>query len=320
MDVLSEVLAAVRLSGGVFLDAEFTAPWCIVSQVGPGEFDPQGRMPAQLIAYHYVIDGRLLIRVEDGPALPVLAGEIVLLPRNDAHVLGSTVDLRPAVIDDQVQPPGDGTPAVLRYGGGGEPTHIICGYLGSDTPDNLLLKALPPLLKLGVRDGAGGAWLETSFRHAAEQFAVSSSGSAAVLGKLAELLFVEGVRRYVAALPEGQSGWLAGLHDRSVGRALALLHGRAAHPWTTEELAREVGLSRSAFAERFTGLIGMPPMRYLANWRLHLAAVRLRESAAATAQIAADVGYESDAAFNRAFKRAFDTTPAAWRNGGRATP
>jgi AraC-like DNA-binding protein len=317
MDVLSEVLAAVRFSGGVFLDAEFTAPWCIVSQVGPGEFDAQGRMPAHLIAYHYVIDGRLLIRVEDGPALPVLAGEIVLLPRNDAHVLGSAVDLRPAIIDDQVQPPSDGTPAVLRYGGGGEPTHIICGYLGSDTPDNLLLKALPPLLKLGVRDGAGGAWLETSFRHAAEQFAVSSSGSAAVLGKLAELLFVEGVRRYVASLPEGQTGWLAGLRDRPVGRALALLHGRAAHPWTTEELAREVGLSRSAFAERFTGLIGVPPMRYLANWRLQLAAARLRESPAATAQIAADVGYESDAAFSRAFKRAFGTTPAAWRNGER---
>ena len=319
MDVLSEVFAAVRFSGGVFLDAEFTAPWCIVSQVGPEEFDAEGRMPAHLIAYHYVIDGRLLIRVEDGPPLAVLAGEIVLLPRNDPHVLGSTVDLRPAIIDDQVQAPGEGTPAVLRYGGGGEPTHIICGYLGSDTPDNLLLQALPPVLKLGVRDGAGGAWMETSFRHAAAEFAVSSSGSSVVLGRLAELLFVEGVRRYVAALPEGQSGWLAGLRDRLVGRALALLHGRVAHPWTTEELAREVGLSRSAFAERFTSLVGVPPMRYLANWRLQLAAVRLRESAAATAQIAADVGYESDAAFNRAFKRAFDTTPAAWRNGGRAT-
>ncbi len=321
MDVLSEVLAAVRFSGGVFLDAEFTAPWCVVSQVGPAEFDArQGGMPAHLIAYHYVIDGRLLIRVEDGPPLPVQAGEIVLLPRNDAHVLGSAADLRPVVIDDQVQAPGERTPAVLRYGGGGEPTHIICGYLGSDTPDNLLLKALPPLLKLGVRDGAGGVWMETSFRHAAEEFAVGSSGSAAVLGRLAELLFVEGVRRYVAALPESQNGWLAGLRDRLVGRALALLHGRVLHPWTTEELAREVGLSRSAFAERFTSMIGVPPMRYLANWRLQLAAVRLRESAAATEQIAADVGYESDAAFNRAFKRAFSTTPAAWRNGGRTTP
>lgn len=317
MDVLSEVFAAVRFSGGVFLDAEFTAPWCVASQVGPEDFDAQGGMPAQLIAYHYVIDGRLLVRVGDAPPLPVLAGEIVLLPRNDAHVLGSAADLRPVVIDSQVQPPGERTPAVLRHGGGGEPTHIICGYLGCDVPDNLLLQTLPPLLKLAVRDGAGGAWLEDSFRHAAAEFAVSGSGSAAVLGKLAELLFVEGVRRYVAALPEGQRGWLAGLRDRLIGRALALLHGRVAHPWTTEELARAVGLSRSAFAARFTALIGQPPMRYLAGWRLQLAAVRLRESTAATAQIAAEVGYESDAAFNRAFKRAFGTTPAAWRAGGR---
>ena len=314
MDVLSAVFAAVRVSGGVFLDAEFTAPWCVVSQVGPEDFAAQGRLPAHLIAYHYVIDGRLLVRVGDDAPLPVLAGEIVLLPRNDAHVLGSAADLRPVAIDDQVQAPGERTPAVLRHGGGGEATHIICGYLGCDMPDNLLLKTLPPMLKLGVRDGAGGAWMENSFRHAAAEFAVSSNGSAAVLGKLAELLFVEGVRRYVAALPEGQSGWLAGLRDRLIGRALALLHGRVAHPWTTEELARAVGLSRSAFAERFTALIGQPPMRYLAHWRLQLAAVRLRESTAATAQIAAEVGYESDAAFNRAFKRAFGTTPATWRN------
>jgi len=313
MDVLSDVFAAVRFSGGVFLDAEFTAPWCVVSQVGPEEFRAQGRMPAHLIAYHYIVDGRLFVRVADTPALEVQAGEIVLLPRNDGHVLGSAPDLRPEVIDNLVEAPSERGPASLRFGGGGEPTRIVCGYIGCDMPDNLLLQALPPVLKLGVRGGSGGAWLESSFRHAAEEYGISGSGSAALLGKLAELLFVEGVRRYVAALPEGQTGWLAGLRDRMVGRALALLHARVAHPWTTEELAQEVGLSRSAFADRFTALIGMPPMRYLANWRLQLAAVRLRESAAATAQIASEVGYESDAAFNRAFKRAFGTTPAAWR-------
>ena len=313
MDVLSDVFAAVRFSGGVFLDAEFTAPWCVVSQVGPEEFRAQGRMPAHLIAYHYIVDGRLFVRVADTPALEVQAGEIVLLPRNDGHVLGSAPDLRPEVIDNLVEAPSERGPASLRFGGGGEPTRIVCGYIGCDMPDNLLLRALPPVLKLGIRGGSGGAWLESSFRHAAEEYGISGSGSAALLGKLAELLFVEGVRRYVAALPEGQTGWLAGLRDRMVGRALALLHARVAHPWTTEELAQEVGLSRSAFADRFTALIGMPPMRYLANWRLQLAAVRLRESAAATAQIASEVGYESDAAFNRAFKRAFGTTPAAWR-------
>ncbi|RJF96495.1 AraC family transcriptional regulator [Noviherbaspirillum cavernae] len=313
MDALSEVFAAVRFSGGVFLDAEFTAPWCVVSQVGPEEFRDQGKMPAHLIAYHYIVAGHLFIRVADAPALEVRAGEIVLLPRNDGHVLGSAPGLRPVVIDDQVQAPTDRAPASLRYGGGGEPTHIVCGYLGCDIPHNPLLSTLPEVLKIGVRDGTGGEWVESSVRHAVEEFAHSGIGSSAVLGKLAELLFVDGVRRYLATLPEGQTGWLAGLRDRMVGRALVLLHTRFAHPWTTEKLAHEVGLSRSAFADRFTSLIGVPPMRYLTNWRLQLAAIRLRESAASTAQLASDVGYESEAAFNRAFKRAFGTTPAAWR-------
>lgn len=319
MDALSEVFAAVRFSGGVFLNAEFTAPWCVVSQVGPEEFGEQGRMPAHLIAYHYIIAGRMLVGVGDAPPMEACTGDIVLLPRNDGHILASDRGLRPVIIDDRVDPPTDQAPAMLRYGGGGEPTHIVCGYIGCEVPQNPLLQTLPTMLKLGVRDGTGGEWIESSFRRAAEEFAHSGAGSAAVLGKLAELLFVEVVRRYLASLPEGQTGWLAGLRDRMVGRALALLHTRFNHPWTTEELAREVGLSRSAFADRFTNLIGVPPMQYLTTWRLQLAAVRLRESSASTAQLASDVGYESDAAFNRAFKRAFGTTPAAWRRHAERT-
>jgi len=318
MDALSEVFAAVRLSGGVFLDAEFTAPWCVVSQVGPEDFSAQGGMPAHLIAYHYVVAGRLFVEVAGSPALEVRAGEIVLLPRNDRHLLASIPGLSPVVIADEVQAPTVAAPAVLRHGGGGEATRIVCGYLGCDAPHNPLIATLPPLLRLQMGNSASGAWIESSFRHAAEEFAQGGAGSAAVLGKLAELLFVEAVRRYLADLPAGQTGWLAGLQDRLVGRALALLHTRVAQPWTTEVLAREVGLSRSAFAERFTALLGVPPMHYLANWRLQLAALRLRDSAASTAQIAWDVGYESDAAFCRAFKRAFGVTPAAWRRQGGA--
>ena len=231
MDALSEVFAAVRFSGGVFLNAEFTAPWCVVSQVSPEEFGEHGRMPAHLIAYHYIIAGRMLVGVGDAPPLEACAGEIVLLPRNDGHVLGSAAGLRPAVIDDRVEAPTDQAPATLRYGGGGEPTHIVCGYIGCEVPQNPLLTTLPTVLKLGVRDGTGGEWIESSFRRAAEEFAHSGVGSAAVLGKLAELLFVDVVRRYLASLPEGQTGWLAGLRDRMVGRALALLHARCNHPW-----------------------------------------------------------------------------------------
>ena len=315
MDALSDVLAAVRLTSSAFLDARFTAPWCIASQVGPEDCAPLGSVPATIIAYHYLATGRAFVRFTSSAPVEVVAGDIVLLPRNDRHALGSAPGLRPTIIDHLIQPPDGARPAVLQLGGGGEETHIVCGYLGCDVPDNPLVAALPALLKLNVRKESGGAWIGDSFQHAAEEFATGGFGSTTVLSKLAELLFVEAVRRYLATLPADQTGWLAGLRDRVVGRALVLLHVRAAHSWTTDELAQQVGLSRSAFAERFTTLIGMPPMRYLAHWRLQLAAVRLRESPRSIAQIAYDVGYESEAAFSRAFKKAFGTTPGAWRHG-----
>lgn len=312
MDALSDVLAAVRLSGAAFLDAELTAPWCIAAQVGPEDCRPLGMAPGHVIAYHYIADGRMSLEVS-GIVEEVRAGEIVLLPRNDRHILGSVAGLTPAAIDGFIQPRTGAAPASLRYGGGGETTRVICGFIGCEAPGNPLLATLPPVLRLGVSDGAGGEWIQASFHRAAEEFAEGGVGSATVLGKLAELLFVEAVRRYLASLPAQQTGWLAGLRDRIVGRALGLLHARVADPWTTEELARRVGLSRSALAERFTTLLGMPPMRYLAAWRLQLAAARLRDSPRSTAQIASEVGYESEAAFSRAFKRAFGVTPAAWR-------
>jgi AraC-like DNA-binding protein len=313
VDALSDVLAAVRFTSSAFLDAEFTTPWCIAAQVGPEDCQPLGSVPAQIIAYHYVVAGRLFLEVTGAPPAELLAGEIVLLPHNDPHTLGSAPGLRPMVADDLIQPPNGSAPALLRYGGGGDVTHVVCGFLGCDVPQNPLVATLPEILTFSVREGAAGGWIGHSFQRAAEEFAVSGVGSTTVLSKLAELLFVEAVRRYLATLPEDQTGWLAGLRDRIVGRALALLHSRAAHPWTTEELAQDVGLSRSAFAERFTGLVGMPPMRYLAKWRLQLAAVRLKESPRSTGQIAFEVGYESEAAFSRAFKRFFGTTPGAWR-------
>jgi AraC-like DNA-binding protein len=313
LDALSDILAAVRLSGGAFLDAEFSAPWCISVHVAPEDCGPTGHVPAHIIAYHYVVEGGLFVRMAEAAPVEVTAGQIVLLPRNDRHSLGSAPDLPAVVIDDLVQPPAPAAPAMLRYGGGGARTRIICGFIGCEVPDNPLVATLPAVLTLSVNDGAGGEWIGGSFRRAAEEFAVGGVGSVTVLGKLAELLFIEAVRRYLATMPDDRTGWLAGLRDRVVGRALALMHARVEEGWTTEALAREAGLSRSAFAERFTHLIGTPPMRYLAQWRLQLAAARLRDSARSTSQIAFEVGYESDAAFSRAFKRAFGVTPAAWR-------
>ena len=316
MDALSDLLRVVKLTGGVFLDAEFTSPWCVMSQVGPEDFHPAQSAPAHIIAFHYVVAGELQLQVDDDPPLAVRSGEIVMLPRNDAHRLGSAVDL-PAVSGDQLVPTHrEGELAQIRYGGGGEPTHIICGYLGSEARHNPLVDTLPKMLNLAVREGPAGEWVESSFRYAAREVAAGHAGSETVLAKLSELLFVQAVRRYVETLPPERKGWLAGLRDPAVGRALALIHGRLAHPWTAEELAGEVFLSRSAFADRFTVLIGMPPMRYVAMWRMQVAAQRLREGHRSVAQVAFDVGYESEAAFNRAFKREFGTGPGAWRRGG----
>jgi AraC-like DNA-binding protein len=257
-----------------------------------------------------------MLQVENDPPVEVQAGEIVLLPRNDAHRIGSSLDVQPILADHLLQAPTDGGLARIAHGGGGESTHIVCGFLGSDSQHNPLVATLPKVLKLNTRETGASGWIESSFRFAAREVAAGRIGSATVLSKLSELLFVEAVRCYIATLPSEQRGWLAGLRDRFVGRALALLHARVAHPWTAEELAREVGLSRSAFAERFTALIGEPPMRYLTMWRMHLAAQQLREWHVPVSQIAFEVGYESEAAFHRAFKREFGVPPATWRKQG----
>jgi transcriptional regulator GlxA family with amidase domain len=203
---------------------------------------------------------------------------------------------------------------VIRHGGGGDKTRVVCGFLGCDRLDgNPLAGALPPLLRFDARQGSAAAWIRSSLEFAADEIAARRAGSETVLAKLSELLFVEALRRYVEGLPDEQTGWLAGLKDPFVSRALSLLHGRVAQEWTVDDLGREVGLSRSALADRFTRLIGEPPMRYLARWRIQVAAQQLRKSDLPLARIAEQVGYESEAAFNRAFKRNFGIPPAAWR-------
>lgn len=309
MDALSSVLTTVHLSAGAFLHAEFTAPWCIRSQVGPEDVWSQGLPPTHLMAYHYVLGGRLLLGVGDAPLLAVEAGEIILLPRNPPHILASAARMPAQVIDHLLQPPDGSGLARLRYGGGGATTEVICGYIGCEVPNNPLLQTLPDILTLRIADDA---WIEQSFQRAAREAASHQPGSVTALSKLAELLFIEAVRHYLDTSSNREHGWLAGLRDPQVGKALALLHGQHARHWTTEALASAVGLSRSAFAERFTHLIGQPPMRYLCHWRLLLAAQQLREGRT-LARIAEEVGYASEAALNRAFRQHFGLPPAAWR-------
>jgi len=191
---------------------------------------------------------------------------------------------------------------------------MVCGFLGCDSAEgNPVITTLPSVLKLGLEEGGAAEWVRSTFQYAAEEVAAGRPGSETVLAKLSELLFVETVRRYMETLPEGETGWLAGLRDTHVARALALLHRDIARPWTVDELGHEVGLSRSALADRFIRLIGVPPMHYLANWRMQIARQKLRGTSASLVQVADMVGYESEAAFSRAFKKAVGTAPATWR-------
>lgn len=313
MDALSDLLRVVRLSGGVFLDAEFSAPWSVTAQVGPEDCRLVLPEPARLIAFHYVISGNLLLQIGRDPPVEVRGGTIVLLPRNDAHTLASQRGLKAVSAEQLIQmDPAGGLPRI-RHGGGGEVTRIVCGFVGSELDCHPLIDALPSTLVLDLSGKAAGEWIFSSFHYAAQEMAAARAGSATVLAKLSELMFVEAVRCYLEALPADERGWLAGLRDPAVGRALALLHTELARPWTAEELARQVYLSRSAFAARFTALIGAPPITYLTRWRMQVAAQRLYESRRSVAQISADVGYESEIAFARAFKRQFSMSPAQWR-------
>lgn len=282
------------------------------SQVEPGECEPYLLKAQHIISFHYVVEGRLCLTVQNEAPLHLEAGDIVLLPRNDPHVLGSEPGLPPEHVT--LHPPEDGSMPRMVHGGGGERTHIVCGFLGSDAPSSPLLTSLPRLLSLNTAKSGAGEWIASSFQFAAREMSAGRPGSASIVSRLSELMFVEALRHYVASLPAEQQGWLAALRDPFVARALSLLHARPAQAWTAEELAGLVGLSRSAFADRFSALVGQPPMQYLGQWRMQLAAQRLRGSRDPLARIAAEIGYESEAAFSRAFKRQYGKAPAVWRS------
>ncbi len=312
MDALSQLLRSVRLTGGIFLEARFTAPWCVRSQLTPEDCTAYMARPAQILAYHFVIGGRLLCEIEGEDAIEVEAGEVVLLPRNDSHDLASATGLKPIKAGNLIEPPeGEGL-LRISHGGGGEETHLVCGFLASEDIYNPLIATLPRMLKLDIRRGASRDWVEASVRFAARELAAGRFASSDIMSRLSELLLVEAVRDYASSLDGTQSGWLAGLNDKQIGQALALLHNRAEAPWTIDKLASEVSMSRSAFIDRFTSLVGLPPIKYLTQWRLSLAREKLRSGRGSIAQIAHAVGYDSEVAFNRAFKREFGQPPARW--------
>jgi len=319
MEVLSEVLKAVKLDGALFYNAEFSAPWCAHSIDARTVTSYLSLNSQHVIIFHLVTEGRgyALVEGDDRP-LPLNAGDILIVPHGDAHILGNGQSIM-AVDRSQVleQVLSQGL-RLSRMGGGGELTKFVCGYFSCDPElSRVFLGGLPPMLKVNIRDNTSDQWLEQSIRYSVDHANASKPGGETVLAKLSEVLFVETLRRYIALLPQEQTGWLAGVRDPEVGKVLALLHRKPTDPWTVASLANEVGISRSVLAERFRRYLSETPIAYLTRWRLQLGAQMLTSTSSSVAEIAGQVGYESEASFNRAFKREFSLPPARYRSQSR---
>jgi AraC family transcriptional regulator, alkane utilization regulator len=320
MDALSDVLGAVHLTGAVFLEMELREDWSYLTAPARAIADVLMPEADHVIPYHLVLAGGCYARLPDGEPVKLTAGDVVLFPAGDRHLLvtasNEALRLKPVEISGESLRGMLKRSAVsaLREGNTGNATRIVCGFLACDgRMAEPILQSLPRLLRINLRDSGTAAWVQSSIQFSVAQSAEQRPGSAMVLVRLSEVLFAEAVRQYMDSLPEDRSGWLGALRDRHVGRALSLLHDRSGHPWTLEELSREVGLSRSALGERFAALVGKSPMQYLTSWRIATAASKLRRGEGSILRIATDVGYESEAAFSRAFKRECGLPPAAWR-------
>ncbi len=316
MDALSETLRVVRLVGAIFIHGRFTAPWCYESPHADTAAPVLEPGAEKVVIFHLVTEGECVVEMDGQPPLTLVAGDAILFPQGHAHRMGSEPGLEPApgrCLADVLSR----RPRQLMYGGGGAPTRLVCGYLACEAKlARMLLAGLPPIVRVNVRGSNAGAWLEASVRYALAEARSPRPGGAGVLAKLSEVLFIEVLRLYMneqGQAAQGRTGWLAGVGDRIVGAALNALHSRPAHAWTLEELARESNTSRSVLAERFMQLVGSSPMQYLTQWRMLLAANLLCRSNAPLSRIAEDVGYQTDTAFSRAFRREYGAPPAAWR-------
>lgn len=316
MDVLSEVLKAVRLDGALFFNAEFSAPWCFSSPPSPTLAPYLSAASKHVIIFHLLTEGHGYAHVEgDDRPVSLTPGDVVVFPHGDPHVMRNGPVVETVNYDEEIRRVLSQGLKVSYMGGGGMITKFICGYMTCEPHlCRIALGGLPRILKVNIRDGASGQWLEQSIRHSVDHVDASKPGGEAVLAKLSEVLFVDTLRRYIALLPKEQTGWLAGVRDPEVGKALALLHRQPAHPWTIAALASEVGMSRSVLAERFRQYLSEPPIAYLTAWRLQLGAQLLTSTNNSVAEIATEVGYESESSFNRAFKREFGLPPAQFRS------
>jgi AraC-like DNA-binding protein len=314
-DVLSDVLRSIRLTGAVYFDFELSSPWVaaaphsreIAATVMPGA--------QRVIEYHVIARGGGWAETAGEQPIRLKEGDLIVFPQGDPHILSSAPGMQATPDFTMFARTNTPLPLVYEAGGGGpDRTRIVCCFLGCDErPFNPLLAALPRVIHLtGAGSDAAGGWLATLLNIAVRESGTSRAGRDNILARLSELMFVEAIRRYVEGLPPAQTGWLAGLRDPVVGHALSALHAEPASEWTVERLARQVGTSRSVLADRFAEMVGHPPMQYLALWRMQLAA-RLLVDGSNVGEVSRNVGYESEAAFSRAFKKLVGQAPAAWR-------
>jgi AraC-like DNA-binding protein len=314
-DALSDVLKTVRLTGAAFFDVVAKAPWVaespcrdlILPRILPGG--------GHLIAYHVLTEGRCFANIVDEEPIPIGAGEVIVFTKCDPHVLSSSPGMRAdraATLDAATA---SQLPFAVTLGDDGPiSAKLVCGYLACDAhPFNPLLDNLPPVITARDSRDDETPWLGQFIRLATMESADKRAGGESVLARLSELMFIEVVRRHLANMPAEQAGWLAGLRDPFVGKALSLLHARPEQDWTIEKLGKDVGLSRSVLAERFADLVGMPPMQYLAKWRMQMASRLLNGGNTNIATVAAEIGYASEAAFSRAFKKMVGVSPSDWR-------
>lgn len=322
MDVLSDVLRGVRLTGALFFDMKAHAPW--VGTTPKSSVIASLVMPdaERVICFHILVAGDAWAALEDGssPPMRLSAGDVVIAAKGDSHFLSSAPGMRGepdlGFYRRSVGHPLPVPHVLNETAGGPESCHFVCGYLGCDLrPFNPLIEGLPRLFAAHASTASQG-WLSSLLRTAVDETDDNGAGREILLAKLAELIFVDALRKYVGELEGHSRGWFSGLRDRHVGGALKLIHGRPAENWTLDSLSREVGLSRSAFADRFNVYVGSPPIEYLARWRVQLAA-KLLDEGVDIAEAADKVGYASPAAFNRVFKRFVGTAPGAWRRAKR---
>jgi AraC-like DNA-binding protein len=320
-DTLSDVLRTVRLTGSVFFLSEISSP-CDSARVAEGTSLAPALAPRtqNVISYHVVAEGACWAGLYEGDPVRLEAGDVLVFPHGDSYYIGldrempgppnvqACVGYLSAISRGQL-------PFVLTGGGGGpERAKLVCGFLGCDQrPFNPLLDSLPRLMIVRGGKRPAGDRLDRLIELALAEAREQNPGGESVRLRLSELVFVEAIRRHLATMPQGESGWLAGLRDEAVGRALTSLHAQPTHGWTLASLAKASGTSRSGLADRFNRLVGQPPMQYLMRWRMQLAAQLLSDGWSKVGAVAAEVGYDSEAAFSRAFKKVSGVAPATWR-------